>query len=156
MKRTVKWILVLIAIMAVLALAAGTAGAEVKRTLQLEFPVNPPRRSAASVSGPDADNPVTCTEYTFTVNNGSDTNVASYRYIVTTLEGSSTVAETIYISEQTAESTFSYTFYRPGTYILFVERFDSAGSEAAAQLQRRFEISDDGNHADNPLYAKIS
>ena len=96
MKRAVKWILVLLAMITVLALMAGTAGAEVERTLQLQIPLPSPRRGGASVSGPDVDSPVTCTEYTFTVNNGTDTGVASYIYTVGLLEGNSWVADTLY------------------------------------------------------------
>ena len=155
MKRTVKWILVLLAMLTVLALMAGTAGAEVERTLQLQIPLPPPRRGGAWVSGPDVDSPVTCTEYTFTVNNGTDTGVASYIYTVGLLEGNSSVADTLYKSDQTEDSTFSYTFYLPGTYALFVDRYDSNDNEVGSMIYCIIEIADNGNHAANPLYAKV-
>lgn len=139
MKRTMKWVLAIMMILAVV-FAIGMAGAEGGRRLRTQMPAVPhftPRRSGAqiSVQGMSQNDKeeyegVTCQPYTFTVNNGTDGNVVAYEHIVAIYDDitPNALRDTMWASERTGENSFSYTFYTPGEYTIYVFRYDSMDS----------------------------
>ena len=122
MKRTSKWILAVMMILAVMVFAISAAGAEPERKLRTKMPALKdlqPRRGV-TVSGPK-----TGTEgetLTFTLNGTSDGT--SYVIAVAVDDEPGEPMDTMYVSAPSEDQTFSYTFYTHGDYCLFVYRYN--------------------------------
>lgn len=165
MKRTTIWMLILAVFTAVM-LANGTAAAEYTKTLEpriMPLAEDPqPRRGGARISGPglnEADGATTCEPYTYTVSNGNDQGVVWYEYKIAILDDprDGKPANTMYVSDRTKSNAFTYTFYRKGTYVLFVYRYDKDGAivlnETIQNVQHRIYIT--GDSEDNPLTREV-
>ncbi len=136
MKRTWKWILTVMTMLAsVLAIGTGSAGAG--KTLRTQMPIvrnYAPRRGNDArilVDGSAAAGSVTtCAEHTFTVYNGSDTNVALYRYVVAVMDDADVneMPDAMWQSDWTDKNSFTYTFYETNKkYAIYAERKSGEG-----------------------------
>ena len=150
-------------VLAGLVFAVGTAGAEenrrlITRIMPVAEELTQPRRGGAYIDG-TKQNGSTCVEYTYTVNNGTDTGVVQYEYCMAILDDPrpNQPADTLYWSEKTTDNEIKYTFYQTGTYVLFVWQYDSdeniVSSDYTDNVQCRIYITEDS--PDNALINEV-
>lgn len=156
-----KWIGIFILLCLTLCLFACTAGAEgtAKRGLILHRPV-PPRFRGLPYMGQTTA--VTNEETSWTLSTEAAGAGVQYIYSIAILDGTNPpdengneVADTMYYGTATADTTFSYTFYEAGSYVLFVEPLDQNGSPTTDWPLYMIVDVQAGN-GQNPLTAKVT
>ena len=167
MSRTMKKLSVIAFILLVLMLAVfGAAEAEAGKKLQIKIPLPKTRiQTQTEGTGTLKANAIqegtatakTCEPFTLTLSDKViNMGAAKYQYSVAIDDGTYTDnnVDTLYIGDTTEETTFQYTFYQTGVYIIFVNLLNESETQYINQLF--YEVTVSEGTGDNPLKAKVN
>lgn len=151
------WVLVVIAITIVLTI--GAAGAEGSGRLKTKLPIPVRKRGVDFTGGSQA---VTCEEKSWTIaNDGFIEDGYYYEYSMGIKDGSYAegYTDSMYTAQRvrTADfsTTFTYTFYEPGEYWLFAEKYASMDAYNPVETLYQCIMVTEGDH-ENPLTAAVA
>ena len=105
-----------------------TFASDILRTSIMPVPGYLPRRGGAYIDGPTRGE--TGVPYTFTMNNGTDEGVTYYQLSValndnTHANGAADTFYDEYFNDPGTNNSYVYTFYIPGTYSIYIHRYDA-------------------------------
>lgn len=138
----------------------GTAGAEgvpLERGLTLRRVVPQRTRGLPYLGSTDA---VTCERVEWTLSTEAAATGVKYMYSIGILDGTNPdeegqpVADTLYQGPITTETTFGYTFYEEGTYVLFVDPCDQYG-RMTMNVSLYYMVYVSEGTEENPLMSEV-